>query len=98
MDMAIRTNANSVDGLTHAELRLIRALARGASNKQLATEFGKSEYTVRNQLSAMFKKMSVSNRTQAVARHREHTDVAVAKGQPFGTSVPLRGVLEAGKI
>ena len=98
MDMAIRTNANSVDHLTHAELRLMRALARGASNKKLAAEFGKSEYTVRNQLSAMFKKMSVSNRTQAVVKHREQTDAAVAKGQPFGTSVLLRGVLEARKI
>ena len=75
---------------TQAELRLLKALLLGASNKQMAGELGKSEFTVRNQLSALFKKMSVSNRTQAASWYRERREGGSYQGQPFGTSVPLR--------
>ena len=53
--------------LTPAECQLIRALAVGCSNKAIAQHLDKSEFTVRNQLSTLFKKIKVSNRAQAVS-------------------------------
>lgn len=83
---------------TQAEIRLLKGLVLGASNKQMASELEKSEFTVRNQLSALFKKMSVSNRTHAASWFRERRERKDHQGQPFGTSVPLPGKLEARKI
>lgn len=51
--------------LTAVELQLLQALLLGASNKQIARELGKSEFTVRNQLSVAFQKIGVANRMQA---------------------------------
>jgi two-component system nitrate/nitrite response regulator NarP len=51
--------------LTDIELQLLQALLRGGSNKDIARELGKSEYTVRNQLAAAFQKIGVANRMQA---------------------------------
>ena len=91
---------NSGDGheFTQAERRLLKALELGASNKQMACALQKSEFTVRNQLSALFKKMSVSNRTQAASWYREHRERNGHQGQPFGTSVPLRALGQARRI
>jgi two-component system, NarL family, nitrate/nitrite response regulator NarL len=59
--------------LTPAERQLLRALAVGASNKTIARHLGKSEFTVRNQLSHLFKKIKASNRAQATNWWREST-------------------------
>jgi DNA-binding NarL/FixJ family response regulator len=57
---------------TLVEQDLLHALNSGASNKQLATAMRKSEQTVRNQLSTLYRKINVSNRTQAVCWYREN--------------------------
>lgn len=57
--------------LTPTERQLLRALAAGASNKSIAQHLGKSEFTVRNQLSHVFKKIKASNRAQAANWWRE---------------------------
>ena len=57
--------------LTPSERRLLHALVAGSSNKTIAQHLGKSEYTVRNQLSHVFKKIKVSNRAQATNWWRE---------------------------
>ena len=44
----------------------MQALAGGVSNKTIALHLGKSEFTIRNQLSRLFRKVNASNRTQAV--------------------------------
>ena len=88
--MTAPTNHAIGHEFTQAELRLLKALVLGASNKQMASALEESEFTVRNQLSALFKKMSVSNRTQAASWFREHREHKDYQGQPFGTSVPLR--------
>jgi DNA-binding NarL/FixJ family response regulator len=55
--------------LTRADWELLHLLSQGASNKDIARALRRSEHTVRNQLSALYKKIQVSNRVQAAARH-----------------------------
>jgi DNA-binding NarL/FixJ family response regulator len=64
---------------TLVEQHLLYALTSGASNKQLATAMRKSEQTVRNQLSTLYRKINVSNRTQAVCWYRENEPFAAAQ-------------------
>jgi DNA-binding NarL/FixJ family response regulator len=51
--------------LTEREIVLLRAVARGQSNKEMAAELGLSTSTVRNQLSDIYHKIQVADRTQA---------------------------------
>jgi len=73
--------------LTAVELQLLQALLSGASNKQIARELGKSEFTVRNQLSVAFQKIGVANRMQAAFWFRAYVVSLEERG--VGTSVPL---------
>jgi DNA-binding NarL/FixJ family response regulator len=52
--------------LTERELEVIRALARGMSDKQIAQSLGISEKTVRNHTSNIYRKLHIFDRTQAV--------------------------------
>ncbi len=52
--------------LSARELEVLRHLATGMPNKQIARELGISESTVRNHLSLIFKKLSATNRVEAV--------------------------------
>ncbi len=52
---------HSVLELTPTERQLLQALAGGVSNKVIAQHLGKSEFTVRNQLSRLFRKVNASN-------------------------------------
>jgi DNA-binding NarL/FixJ family response regulator len=45
--------------------RILHFLAEGVSNKQIARELGIASSTVKNQLTLVFEKLGVSNRTQA---------------------------------
>ena len=58
--------------LTIVEQRLLNALDTGTSNKHMARLLSKSEFTIRNQLSTLFKKVNVNNRAQAACWYREH--------------------------
>lgn len=73
--------------LTAVELQLLQALLSGASNKQIARELGKSEFTVRNQLSVAFQKIGVANRMQAAFWFRAYVVSREERG--IGTSVLL---------
>ena len=53
-------------GLTDRELTLLRALARGLSNKQISKELWISEQTVKFHVSNIYRKLDVSNRAGAV--------------------------------
>ena len=66
---------------TPVEQNLLHALNSGASNKQVASATRKSEQTVRNQLSTLYRKINVSNRTQAVCWYRENGPFAAAQAQ-----------------
>lgn len=57
-------------GLTERQMEVIRLLATGASNKVIAQTLGISPSTVKNHLDAIFDKMGVGNRLQAVVLAR----------------------------
>ncbi|MFJ4141963.1 LuxR C-terminal-related transcriptional regulator [Pseudomonas sp. NPDC089734] len=48
--------------LTNRETLVVSLLAEGMSNKQIAQKISISEYTVRDHLSSVFKKMEVDGR------------------------------------
>ncbi|MFC7047810.1 response regulator transcription factor [Emcibacter nanhaiensis] len=52
--------------LTGAQLKVLHAVVRGLLNKQIAHELGITEATVKAHLTAIFRKLDVINRTQAV--------------------------------
>jgi DNA-binding NarL/FixJ family response regulator len=52
--------------LTERETEVIKALAQGKSDRQIASCLGISEKTVRNHTSSIYKKLHVFDRTQAV--------------------------------
>lgn len=54
-----------IDSLTKRELQLLIQVASGLSNKEIATSLDISERTVKNHISNIFKKIDVSDRTQA---------------------------------
>jgi len=54
--------------LTPREAEVLRLLARGAGNKQIAWELGVSEHTIKFHTSAIYAKLGVANRTEAARR------------------------------
>ena len=56
--------------LTPRQLEILDALSDGRSNKDIATQFGLAEKTVKAHVSAIFRVLGVVNRTQAAAAHR----------------------------
>ena len=58
--------------LTPRELATLRSMAEGKSNKEVASELGISERTVKTHLGHLFEKLGVTSRTEAVkiATHR----------------------------
>ena len=60
------------DKLTERELDVLRLLARGFSNADIAARLHLSAGTVRNHVSAIFAKLDVSDRTQAAVIAIQH--------------------------
>ncbi len=60
-------NRDPRHSLTKREHALLTALAKGHTNKELATEFGITVNTVKFHLRNLFDKLSVRNRAQAIA-------------------------------
>lgn len=54
-----------ISELTDREATILRLLAQGDSNQEIAEELRVSEKTVRNRLSEIFSKLRLNNRTQA---------------------------------
>lgn len=54
------------DGLTAREVEIIKLLAVGQANKQIAYKLHISEKTVRNHVSHMYEKLNIYDRSQAV--------------------------------
>jgi two-component system nitrate/nitrite response regulator NarP len=60
-------NRDPLNSLTVRERALLDSLARGASNKELAAEFGIAVNTVKFHLRNLYDKLAVRNRAQAIA-------------------------------
>jgi len=60
------------DKLTEREEEVLRQMAQGMSNKEIAEKIHLSEGTVRNHVSSIFTKLDVSDRTQAVIIAIQH--------------------------
>lgn len=57
--------------LTGREREVLEQVARGLSNQEIADHLGISSKTVRNQVSALFDKLGVASRSQAIVKARE---------------------------
>jgi DNA-binding NarL/FixJ family response regulator len=54
------------DGMTNREIEILKLLATGVANKQIAYRLKISEKTVRNHVSNMYEKLGIYDRSQAV--------------------------------
>jgi DNA-binding NarL/FixJ family response regulator len=75
-------------GLTRREADVLQLLAGGASNREISRQLFLSEKTVKAHLAAVFRKLGVSNRTQAAM-----AAVAMGMGSPVPTIVVQRQAL-----
>ena len=62
-----KDKARTDSGLTDQELEVLRMIAAGATNKEIAEKLFWSEVTVKRKVQDILEKMSVANRAQAVA-------------------------------
>jgi DNA-binding NarL/FixJ family response regulator len=60
--------------LTAAEAAVLELVARGLDNHAIALRLGKSEKTVRNQVSTIFDKLGVRTRAEAIVRAIDRRD------------------------
>jgi len=61
-----------IENLTPRELDVLKCIAQGMSNKQIAQTLSISTTTVRSHVSSMIRKLYVENRTQLAIYAREH--------------------------
>lgn len=66
-----RRRASAFSDLTPREREILELVAHGLDNHEIATRLELSEKTVRNNVTAIFDKLAVSTRAQAVARARD---------------------------
>lgn len=64
-------------GLTNRELDVLKQVARGLSNKEIADVLYISEKTVKNHLTSIFQKLGVNDRTQAALFSIKHNLVDI---------------------
>jgi len=62
------TSEGSPVSLTKTEIRVLVLLGSGMSNKEIAAKMDCSVKTIKNHLNAIFQKLEVSNRTEAVVK------------------------------
>jgi DNA-binding CsgD family transcriptional regulator len=75
-------------GLTPQEVKVSQLAVRGLSNREIGLIIGTSQLTVRNQLSAVYIKVHVSNRAElAFAAMSAQEDADACKFTPFETRV-----------
>jgi DNA-binding NarL/FixJ family response regulator len=69
---AASSAAAPADQLSDSEVELLRLLAQGDENKQIAAKLNLSEKTIANRLSLIYEKIRVSNRVQAALYALQH--------------------------
>ena len=66
------TQSLSFDKLTEREIEVLRLIATGATNREIAAELVISEGTVKNHVSNILSRLDLRDRTQAAIYAREH--------------------------
>jgi NarL family two-component system response regulator YdfI len=66
-DRAMEVETGSSEEITSRETDVLRMLAKGLVNKDIATRLGISEHTVKFHISSILDKLGASTRTEAVA-------------------------------
>ena len=66
--VARREGSPRAVALTPREHEVLQALAEGLANKQVAARLGISEHTIKTHVTAVFEKLGVTTRAEAVAR------------------------------
>ncbi len=74
-----KTDAAGASSLSARELEVIRHLGRGLSNSDLGRVLGVSEHTIKSHLKAIFGKLGVADRAEAVARAYEMGLISVER-------------------
>lgn len=67
----VEAQRRTVPALTPRQLQLLRRVADGHSNRQVARDLGLSEGTVRKHLEHIYARLEVGSRTEALARMRD---------------------------
>lgn len=67
-----REAADALDPLSPRELEVLRLMARGLQNKEIAAELVIAERTVKFHVSSILSKLNAGNRTEAVTRALEY--------------------------
>ena len=67
-DRALEVETGSSEEITSRETDVLRMLAEGLVNRDIATRLGISEHTVKFHISSILDKLGASTRTEAVAR------------------------------
>jgi DNA-binding NarL/FixJ family response regulator len=71
-ERAVEDEAAKAAGLTERETTILKALARGLSNEAIGKELWVAEQTVKFHLTNIYRKLEVSNRTEAARYAYEH--------------------------
>ena len=69
--------------LTPKELDVLSRVARGLSNKEISKELWLSEQTIKFHLTNIYRKLGVSNRTEATRYAYQHGLVRPYEDAPF---------------
>ena len=69
---AHRSDLSLLEPLSNRELEVLRLIATGASNKEIADTLVIAEGTVKNHVTSILNKMSVRDRAQAVLKAKEY--------------------------
>lgn len=65
--LATQNTSNCPDRFSARDLEMLRYLAHGAGNRDIAQRLFLSEQTIKNELSDIYRRLGVENRTEAVA-------------------------------
>lgn len=67
-----KTDQTPYEALSERELDILRLMAQGLTNRQIADRLFLAEGTVKNYISSIFQKLGVQDRTQAVIAAQQH--------------------------
>ena len=79
--------------LTQRESDVLRMVAQGANNAEIATQLQLGQKTVRNYVSRLYRKLDLSNRAQ-IATYLVNTDTAQSAGQPDSAAAETESLVD----